>query len=298
MTDHAWFREQLPQHLLGILPDAEATRLLHHAEECPECGGLLRRLEASGRDWWEGTDHISISLLGSFAREGSPLDTESRRLIAAHVAICDLCRDALKTVRQSLGDATGAPISDGPRGRSTARGMRWLWRGGLSIAALAASVLLVTRLLPSRPPEQRPPAVVPPIIEDEASSRVQGASPPAPDHRPPASPTPRVETVMIRNVERMGSFDTTIVLARPGVLSQLRVPLLRSPASRVRIGFVSAAGDTILRREMSGNVLARVGITVDANDLGTGIVLMTLGWTDASGDPGHRAYVLEVRKPD
>ena len=299
MNDHEWFRSRAAARMLGVLPEEEDARFLEHASECQRCGALLTRLERDGEDWWDGTEHPSVSTLVALGRRPEVIAPADRRWIDKHLASCHSCREDLEELR----DPVAGQISPGMPPQVGSPSWRrnlpaWLFGGVIGSLATAAVLLLVARV-----PLGRGPATIaePPVTATSPSSVAPPPSPmPSssiePVTRPTRAPLRSMAAVQwLKGVTRAGGVETTLVRVAKGSLVPVRTPLIREPAARVRVSLLDPSGEVVSRQSTTGKALIRSGTILDTADLPEGVYLLVLDWMETSGVPAHREYAIAFK---
>lgn len=298
---HAWFRARVALHLLSVLPEADAATFLEHASECADCGALLTRLEREDGDWWNGTEHISVPMLGAFIRKPSLLVERDRELVGTHLAACEACRADLAELTGMLTGSRTSVASPAPATtvHRRAGGPAWFMGAMVGSLATAAAFLLIF------PRGTMPPSGVPippqgAIVDSSAALSMRSGG---------LNPMPSAGTVRMRQhtlmpriaapvdlvgVDRASVIETTRVVVAPGVLTPLRSPMMVSPAPNLWVAILDAEGKVLVRRRMSGEQFLSNGVLIDATLFAEGVFRLRVEWTDANGRPDSRECPFRV----
>ncbi len=240
---HAWVRERLLDHVLGILPDDESAEVEAHLAECDPCRTAHEALVAA-RSTEPDPDpgaHVPTSLLARWHRAGA-LQGLEREAVVHHLETCDRCRQVLDILGfdPRLSAAPAAPPAP-PRPAAVRpairRGFDWM-RVGLGGWALGATALAVWLFVPHPPatpigepgrrsPEPAPlpsaapaPATLALALLPRTESRERGA-----DSRVPITPVPGAAGEFVLQVPVDDLPD--------GAAAQTVTATLTDPAGRV-----------------------------------------------------------------
>lgn len=280
-SDHTWFRQRLPDHLLDLLAEDEAERFEQHANGCAPCARVLASARGARADWWDGAGHPPAGVLLQW--NAKVRGDRVQELAHAHVAHCESCR-------QDLEDLLGIPaarvltLAPAPRWRS----MPVLSRG-LAVAAGLVAVAAVTLFLTDG--GEAPPAA--PGSASSPPAATGGATSPSPPAAGKSS-----APVTLASAERGQESGPTLLLIEAGVTHvPLTLPALFVPdGTPISFELRDAAGVIVSRQELSSELALRPGgVLLPVGGLTDGVCRLVVRWTDADLGETTREFALDVR---
>jgi len=146
MTTHDDHRWTLAHHLawsVGLLDEADETRIQGHLDTCDDCRDEFAITGATGRR------HLPAAMIARWDSAKSSLSGLERRAVAEHLNTCGECRDDLRTF-EHMPSLDAEPLAarptpqrvEAPRTSSFLRGVLNGAMGGV-LGAIAATVVLM-----------------------------------------------------------------------------------------------------------------------------------------------------------
>ena len=302
---HARFPALLSDYLLDVLDEQQSALIEAHARECGACGTLLAQARARRSDWWEGSGHVPVRLLSSWASAPELLPPAERALLERHLDRCEECREDARVLggHAAAADVPSREGAHAPANHNT--GLVWAFAGGL-----AAVLLVFVFMNPSRAPE--PGVAVQPGVRQPSES----VTPPAGASRTPAPATDPVTApgaaaapaaVAVAPVSLDGALRGAEGAAVPSKAARVVLPagatevpftlpaLFLDGATTVVAELHDANGLVLWREELpAARALARAGIRIPAERFRAGTFVLRVAWLDETSGAESREYSLEV----